>query len=63
MLPFGPVTATWVGVKHVSDRIMLIKLVIGKSIVTVLPVYAPQAGLDYGVKDKLLKSAMDTEKN
>ena len=44
--------ATWFGVKHVSDRIMLIKLVIGKSIVTVLPVYAPQAGLDYGVKDK-----------
>ena len=32
-------------VKHVSDRIMLIKLVVGKSIVTVQLVYAPQAGL------------------
>ena len=51
MLPFGPFTATWVGVKRVSDRIVLIKLVIGKSIVTVLSVYVPQAGLDYGVKD------------
>ena len=37
--------------KRVSDRIMLIKLVVGKSIVTVLSVYAPQAGLDDSVKD------------
>ena len=36
------------GVKRVSDRIMLmlIKLVLEKSVVTVLSVYAPQAGLD-----------------
>ena len=33
-------------VKQVSDRIMLIKLVVGKSIVTVLSVYATQVGLD-----------------
>ena len=33
-------------VKRVSDRIMLIKLVVGKSIVTVISFYAPQAGLD-----------------
>ena len=38
-------------VKHVSDRIMLIKLVVGKSIVTVLLVYVSQAGLDDCVKD------------
>ena len=38
-------------VKHVSDRIMLIKLVVGKSIVIVLLVYAPQSGLDDSVKD------------
>ena len=38
-------------VKCVSDRIMLIKLVVGKSIVTVLLVYAPQAGLYDSVKD------------
>ena len=38
-------------VKHVSNRIMLIKLDVGKSIVTVLLVYAPQAGLDDSVKD------------
>ena len=37
--------------KRVSDRIMLIRLVVGKSIVTVLSVYAPQAGLDDSVKD------------
>ena len=33
-------------VKRVSDRIVLIKLVVGRSIVTVLSVYAPQAGFD-----------------
>ena len=33
-------------VKHVSDRIMFIKLVVGKIIVTVLLGQAPQAGLD-----------------
>ena len=38
-------------VKHVSERMMFIKLVEGKSIVTVLSVYAPQAGLDDSVKD------------
>ena len=37
-------------VKLISDRIMLIKLVVGKSAVTVLCVYAPQAGLDDSVK-------------
>ena len=31
-------------VKRVSGRIMLIKLVVGKSIVTVLSVYVPQVG-------------------
>ena len=43
----------WVGaifdVKHVSDTIMLIKLVVGKGIVTVLLVYTPEAGLDDSV--------------
>ena len=36
------------GVKHISDRIMLmlIKLVLEKSVVTFLSVYTPQAGLD-----------------
>ena len=33
--------------KCVSDNIMLIKLDVGKSIVTVLSVDAPQAGLDH----------------
>ena len=35
----------------VSDRIMLIELVAGKSIVTVLSVYVPQAALDDSAKD------------
>ena len=39
-------------VKLVSDRIMIIKLVVGKSIVTVLLVYAPQTGLDDSAKDQ-----------
>ena len=40
-------------VKRVSDRIMLLKLVVGKSIMTVLSVCAPQADLDDSVKDVL----------
>ena len=42
-------------VKHVSDRIMLIKLVVGKSVMTVLLVNAPQAGLNDTVKDLFYK--------
>ena len=38
-------------VTHVSDKIILITLAAGKSIVMVLSVYAPQAGLDDSVKD------------
>ena len=38
-------------VKPVSGRIVFIKIVAGKSIVTVLLAYAPQAGLDDTVKD------------
>ena len=40
-------------VKHVSDRIIFIKLVAGKSIVVVLLIYVPQAGFDDSVKDVL----------
>ena len=38
-------------VKHVSDRIMLVKLVVGKNVVTLLLVYPPQAGRGDSVKD------------
>ena len=38
-------------VKHVSVRIVLIKLIVRKIIVTVLLVYAPKDGLDDSVKD------------
>ena len=37
-------------VKRVPDRIMLTKLVLGRSLKTVLPVYVPKAGLDDNVK-------------
>ena len=47
-------------VKHVSDRIMLIKLVVGKSTATVLLVYAPQAGLNGST---LWKPTMITDQN
>ena len=43
-------------IKRVSDRIMLIKLLIGESIVTVLSVYAPQTGLDESAKDAFYDS-------
>ena len=38
-------------VKRVSDRIMLLKLLVGDHIVTVVSVYAPQSGLARNVKD------------
>ena len=47
-------------IKHVSDRIMLIKLVVGKRIVTILSVYAPQAGLDDSVKDLFHENLQQT---
>ena len=50
-------------VKRVSDRIIFIKLVAGKSIVVVLLIYVPQAGFDDSVKDVLWKSTMDTNQN
>ena len=40
-------------VKRVSDRIIFIKIVAGKSIVVVLLIYVPQAGFDDSVKDVL----------
>ena len=47
-------TEKWVeavfDIKHVSDRIMFIKFIVGKSIVTALSVYAPLAGLDDNIK-------------
>ena len=43
-------------VKLVSDRIMLIKLVVRKSIVTVLLVYCPQTGLDDSAKDQFYEN-------
>ena len=51
---------TILDVKHVSDRIMLIKLVVGKSIVIVLLVYAPQSGLDDSVKDMFYENLQQT---
>ena len=38
-------------IKRVSDRIMIIKLIIGRTIVTILSVYAPQVGLEDKTKD------------
>ena len=39
-------------VVRVTDRIMLLKMVIGDGIVTFISVYAPQAGLEDNIKDK-----------
>ena len=38
-------------VSHISDRLIVIKLVINEMIVSVLSVYAPQVGLDEASKD------------
>ena len=38
-------------VQRVSDRIILVKLIVGQSVVTFLSVYAPQIGLNDEVKD------------
>ena len=43
-------------VKHVSVRIVLIKLIVRKINVTVLLVYAPKDGLDDSVKDLFYKN-------
>ena len=47
-------------IKRVSDRIMLIKLLIGESVITVLPVYAPQTGLEQSTKDVFYDSLQAT---
>ena len=38
-------------VQRVSDRIILVKLIVGQHVVTFLSVYAPQSGLSDEVKD------------
>ena len=43
-------------IKRVSDRIMLIKLLVGEVVLTVLSVYAPQTGLEESTKDAFYNS-------
>ena len=38
-------------IQRVSDRIILVKLIVGQCVVTFLSVYAPQSGLSDEVKD------------
>ena len=38
-------------VQRVSDRILLVKLIVGQRVVTLLSVYAPQSGLSDVDKD------------
>ena len=40
-----------IDINRVNDRIMLIKLIVGKSVVSVVSAYAPQSVLDDSVKD------------
>ena len=44
-----------VDVKHRSDRILSIKLVVGSEVLNVVSVYAPQVGLDEGIKRLFLE--------
>ena len=43
-------------IKRVSDRIMLIELLVGEVVLTVLSVYAPQTGLEESTKDAFYDS-------
>ena len=43
-------------IKRVSDRIMLIKLLVGEAVLMVLSVYAPQTGLEESTKDAFYNS-------
>ena len=43
-------------IKRVSDRIMMIKLLVGEVVLTVLSVYAPQTGLEESTKDAFYES-------
>ena len=43
-------------VKRMSDRIMLIKLLLGEAVLTVLSVYAPQTGFEEATKDAFYDS-------
>ena len=45
-------------VQRVSDRIILVKLIVGQHVVTFLSVCAPQSGLSDEVKDCSLISCM-----
>ena len=40
-----------IDINRVNDRIMIIKLIVGKSVVSVVSAYAPQCGLDDNYKD------------
>ena len=42
-------------VQRISDRIILVKLIVGQHVVTFLSVYAPQSGLSDEVKDLFFK--------
>ena len=46
-------------IKRVSDRIMIMKLMIGKTIVSALCTYAPQSGLSEELKDEFYDSLID----
>ena len=43
-----------IDINRVNDRIMIIKLIVGKSVVSVVSAYAPQCGLDDSSKDIIL---------
>ena len=48
-----------IDIKRVSDRIMIMKLMIGKTIVSALCTYAPQSGLSEELKDEFYDSLID----
>ena len=56
----GVLAEKWVDkvydMKRVSDRIMLIKLLVGEAVLMILSIYAPQTGLEESTKDAFYDS-------
>ena len=46
-------------IKHISDRILQIKPVVGDSVVSILSVYAPKVGLDDSIKNAFYEKLLN----
>ena len=47
-----------IDVNSLNDRTIIIKLLVGQSMISVFSVYAPQCGLDVSIKDKFYEELL-----